>query len=483
MVEFIIFAETKHKLMDNIIFEKTEVREAWNQKILDRITEAEKDCTPFPIGCHQREGVWGIWFKSGDEFLLVNPIELVSSVFVDDEYYLLEYYNRVFDGQKPKGHFYVIVRREDHAYHWKKSHSELAFSESRSYTYNEYQNKTNNAINALYQAWIKNEPVAYDEKSDVTLEALEMCKKQMEIKAVLPSNYVLMNASVQEEDFHFHPVDDKWNEDYSIGIGNREYKTFLTNWDNDLERIRHQLEAFIYERKAELKLSFDMSDTVVIFKKESVLEQINETKDGYGYKYKDYALVEVHPNEFVNKPVLKGYCNEKEAIRTMYEGLLLHAMRLPFEKKQQYDNPPRMAAYNKIKSPLIEAFLKDEHCGDEAYSIRQVHVKHILTIDPDIMQLLYDEEGVTREELESAYDKDGKSIKVEDLLEWQKEIEPIVIASETGETYEKDWADYHLRGLDLAKQLRERLSTDFDLWYDCPFEDKSGTLKKCRLVV
>ena len=105
MMEFLIFAETKHKLMDNIIFEKKEVREAWNQKVLDRIAEFEKNCTPFPIGCYQREGVWGIWFQSGDEFLLVNPIELVSSVFADDEYYLLEYYNREHDGQKPKGHY------------------------------------------------------------------------------------------------------------------------------------------------------------------------------------------------------------------------------------------------------------------------------------------------------------------------------------------------------------------------------------------
>lgn len=480
MVEFLIFAETKHKLMDNIIFEKKEVREAWNQKVLDRIAAAEKDCTPFPIGCYQYEGVWGIWFQSGDEFLLVNPIELVSSVFADDEYYLLEYYKKEHEGQKPKGHYYVIVHREDHAYHWKMAHSELAFSESHSYTFNEYQNKTNNAINALYQAWSKNEPVAYDEKSDVTLEALEICKKQVEIKAVLPSKYVLMNASVQEEPFHFQP-DDKWNGKYAIGIGNRQYKTILTDWDNDLERIRHQLETYVYERKAELTLSFDMSDTIVIFKKESVLDQINETTDGYGYKYKDYALVEVHPNEFVNKPVLKGYCNEKEAIRTMYEGLMLHAMRLPLEKKQQFDNPPLMVAYNKIKSPLIEAFLKDEHCGDEAYSIRQVHVEHVLTICPDYDQLYIDEEKISGD-LDELYDKEGKPIQMDELVEWQQEINPIIVASATGDDYSKDWPDYHKRGWALSKQLRERLTTDFDLWYDCPWEDKSGTVKKKHLV-
>ena len=70
-----------------------------------------------------------------------------------------------------------------------------------------------------------------------------------------------------------------------------------------------------------------------------------------------------------------------------------------------------------------------------------------------------------------------------ELLEWHKEIEPIVIASETGSEYKKDWADYHKRGLELAKQLREKLSTDFDLWYTAPWEDKSGTIKRPRLII
>ena len=82
----------------DVLYEKNDVRDAWNQKVLNKIAEAEKSCTPFPVSCQQREGVWGIWLESGDEFLLVNPIELVSSVFADDVYYLLEYYNKEFDG-------------------------------------------------------------------------------------------------------------------------------------------------------------------------------------------------------------------------------------------------------------------------------------------------------------------------------------------------------------------------------------------------
>ena len=63
-----------------------------------------------------------------------------------------------------------------------------------------------------------------------------------------------------------------------------------------------------------------------------------------------------------------------------------------------------------------------------------------------------------------------------ELYEWQQEIEPIVIASETDDPYEKDWKDYHRQGLEIAHKLCKLLSSDFDLWYKAPFEDKSRTI-------
>lgn len=77
---------------------------------------------------------------------------------------------------------------------------------------------------------------------------------------------------------------------------------------------------------------------------------------------------------------------------------------------------------------------------------------------------------------ESIYDKDGNPIVMPELYEWQKEIEAIIIASETGEPYEKDWEDYHRRGIEIAHKLRKVLSTDFDLLYEAPYEDKSETI-------
>lgn len=407
---------------------------------------------------------------------------MVSSVFFNDNYYLLEYYNKEFDGEKTKGCFVVDIRCEYHAFHWRLLNSTHATSVLRSFTIKEYLEKTEAVVDKLFEVWSKNEPVAY-KKFDVDLEAIELCKKQMIIAAVKPSNYILTNDLVQEERFYFNIVNDNNYGNYCIGIGDRQYRTWLTDWDNDLESKRHQLETYIYEREATLKLSFDTSETIVVIKHKSVLDQIEKKGEGRGYKYKDYVLVEVRPNDFEHKPILKGYCDEKETIRTLYEGLLRHTMQYPNELKRPYDDVTKIVAYNKIKSPLIESFLRGDTKSENSYSLRQVNVKHILTIDPDVMKLFHDEEQISYDSFENLYDKHGQPIKLDDFLKWQKEIEPIVINSATGKEYEKDWDDYHKRGMALAKQLREKLSTDFDFWYTAPREDKSGTVPKLQLII
>lgn len=83
---------------------------------------------------------------------------------------------------------------------------------------------------------------------------------------------------------------------------------------------------------------------------------------------------------------------------------------------------------------------------------------------------------------EEICDLDGKPIIMPELYEWQREIEPIVIASECGEPYEKDWVDYHRRGLEIAHRLRKLLSSDYELWYEAPFEDQSGIIS-CRMLI
>ena len=119
-------------------------------------------------------------------------------------------------------------------------------------------------------------------------------------------------------------------------------------------------------------------------------------------------------------------------------------------------------------------------------------LKKTVVIRPDLEELGYSlSEDIPsfsiapdgRIDSESIYDKNGNPIVMPELYEWQKEIEPIVNAAECCEPYEKDWADYHRRGLEIAHKLRKALSTDFDLLYEAPLEDKSRTIRQKMLIL
>ena len=99
--------------------------------------------------------------------------------------------------------------------------------------------------------------------------------------------------------------------------------------------------------------------------------------------------------------------------------------------------------------------------------------KQIITICPDYDFYLTDGEDVAVG-LEELKDKDGRPICLPALDAWAEEMKPVVLASELGQPYDKDWHEYHERGLRLAHQLRRMLSEDYELWYEVPFEDNSG---------
>ncbi len=469
--------------MFNILFEKKSSREERNNRYLAEINEVEKCCTPLTLGCYAINGWWGIWLSVDDETLLVNPTELISSILKDDQYYFFEEPKDECNLKKYPGLFYVDVRREEHVFSWTFENVVLFKTGNRTFTFEEYLSKITSAVACLEQVWKEGKQIAY-KPFDVSLEAVEICNLQLQIKCTLPSHFTLRAKNVIVESFHFLPIEDEFFEHYSVGIGKRGYKTWLSHWDSNFEQIRHQLECVAFESEASVHLSFDMSDTIITFRYVSVLNEVNQVDTGITYNYKYYMTVEIEPNEFVHMPVLKGYCENKEPIKTFYEGLLKYALSHPVKEDKYGDEdvPPRMIAYNKFKSPIIENYLKGVITKNNEYAIRQVIVKHVLRIEPDYDVLFFDEEDVAWEDLDDLYDKQGKPIEMPELIEWQREIHHIVIASETGEPYEKDWAEYHRRGLELAHQLRERLSTEFDLWYSAPFEDKSGIIPERILI-
>lgn len=462
------------------IWTKKECVEKDNQEVLNMIAAEEATCYDFSISCQQRQGVWGIWFNDEDDYLLVAPLDLINSIYEDDDYYMLEEY--VKDGTpKPEGHYVVVAHKWEHCFSWRILHTHSNGMRQFQFTYKDYIGKIKSCIQKLFDVLIAGETVAYG-KLDVNYENIEMCKKQLDVTGFVPSHYQLKTRDIYLESFVFLPQ--KHIEQYEIGIGDRSYKTWLTLWDNDMEKIRHQFESYIYDKKAAIELYFDGLPTTLKLNHHRILDKHEDTGDGYRYSYKDYILVEIIPNGFAYMPIIKGYCDEKETIRTLYEGLLFMANMHPKEGKEapEDDMPSKLVAYNRYKSPIIESFLKREEYKPNIYKIRQVHIDEILLIDPDVCSYIWDKEGAGGS-VDCYDDKDGNPIEMEELDKWAYEIEVIVIASETGEPYEKDWEDYHRRGIALAHKLREKLPASTDLWYCAPYEDKSNTIKHPILII
>jgi len=462
------------------IWSKDGYIEKENQEARNMIASEEATCQEFPISCRERKGVWGIWFGLGKVLILINPIDLVNSIYKDDIYYLLDIYVEE-EEKKSEGYYKVAINKWNYCYSWRIYHTHSQKMMQMQFTYEDYLDTIKKCVKELYKAYLSDKVVAY-KKFDVELESVMMCHRQVIVPGVTPSHYRLMTEHVVQEEFVFIP-DEKHLEGYTIGIGDRSYHTWFTHWDSDMELIRHQLESYAYSREAKIILNFDMDETIIKVRHISVLDEITKAGDGYAYKYKDYDLVEIIPNGFVKMPILKGYCKEKQVIGRLYEGLLDIARRHPADgKESSYDDTPsREVAYNRYKSPILESYLKGIQREQNTYMLRQAIVKQIVRICPDYNEYLWDDEDAAMG-LNEMYDIKGNPIQMPELDAWAQEMAPIVVASETGQEYEKDWVDYHKRGIDLAHQLRELLSPDFDLWYEAPFEDKSDIIMRRRLI-
>ncbi len=440
-------------------------------KVQQELILAERQCVSFPLICREYDGKWGIWVFINQTWMLICPIDLVSSLYEECEIYIT-----LSDSEDVE--YNITINKSEYTFIWRVMCAERSYYEEFHYSFTHYFLQIKNSIKHLCDLVRDGHSIA---EQMVGLDNLEVCCKQLEIEALQPSAYNVEASKITTERFVFTPCK---KGRYKIGIGNRTYETFMSDWDNDYDKIRHQFECLVYSDKTDIELTFDTSDTVLRIERVSVVDGIEKREKGYAYKYKEFALVKILPNGWVWYPIIAGYCDYKEMVRSLYEGLLSFALDKSSEKQSHNDISLRMEMYNAFKSPLIERHI------NKTYLEQKPLVKHILQICPD-----YDSFG---EDLATGYNisidnsgeledglrnKKGEKIVMPELAKWQREIHPIVIAFETSEPYEKYWADYHRRGLGLAHQLREQLSDDCDLWYTAPFEDKSGTIKRSVLVM
>lgn len=165
----------------------------------------------------------------------------------------------------------------------------------------------------------------------------------------IPRNYSqLFSADVRVEDFTFKFVDDyDVYTGFVIGFGNRIYCSCLSDWSNDLEVIRHQIEGMVLHQSAEVQIFMEDSPNTISIKRI------------YTHDSADSSCVKVTftPDEFVGGPILCGYCDRYQVVESLYIAFLNLALTFPSESND--GTPTKQEAYNMLKSPIIERFCSD----------------------------------------------------------------------------------------------------------------------------
>lgn len=467
-----------YEIVMETIFERKEFFDKNYNELANRMEAVEKLCTICNVECAQVNGKWGIGLKVNDSFMLIDPIDLVSSIYKSECWLSLR-------GEENIGTFIVECRKEEFCYEWLLTHTMLKKAGCRFFTFTEYQSKITEAINKLYQKFLDGSEIVY-EPIDADKESVELCVKQLAIKWAQPSNFRRQSSEITVDKFYFNPG--KEAEKYFIGLSDRGFQSWITDWDNDYDEIRHRLENYVYRREATIRLGFDMSDTIITFNHKSVLKSVEESFGGYGFRYDDRCLVSIETDDIGKAPVLKGYCEERPTIRTFYEGLLLMCLNYMEDPDGYIYDIRAIDGYNKMKSPIIEQWLKKENRDYNSPIKRQTVVDKIWIINPEydvcVEEISSDRVllDVVDDIFEDVVDANGNAIVIPSFSAWAKEISEIIIKSETGKEYTFDWEDYHKRGLELAKQLRSKLPSNIDLWYSAPFEDKSLTIPRPILI-
>lgn len=245
------------------------------------------------------------------------------------------------------------------------------------YYYEEYPRElyVNSAIDSLQKLC---EAVIRGGKSDYRSFELNAAKQMLAgLKSlIIPKNYCpLSKDEITIERFSFDFIDPySCDTDYIMRIGNRVYRSALSDWTTDFDAIRLEIENYVltYCYK-DIELYFEDSPTILRLRKNS--------KDK-----KEIVNVTIFPNSFIHEPIVFGWCDSRQLISALYIGLL----GLCIWETDWFENDWtgewkdfRLATYNKLQSCVIENYIKGIPKDDYKYYPRQRVVDSVEAMKED----------------------------------------------------------------------------------------------------
>ena len=442
------------------------------------------------------KGVYAIRVIVKDVEYIVEPYQIFNAIYSKKRYFLLYLNEEEYCANKATLRADTEIKNDNVI--WRISSANKPFVGSNIFALTNYVNDIENVLEELLEVIKRGVPVIYNSKRNfyykynLQSEVSGMCEQIRNTKQMLLLHFPRYR-NVNIEEFSFGFIEEySCDTDYEITLGSRKLRSALSEWSNELERIRYMIEGLVYNRYAEIKICFEDEPTTIFFSESDVRTDDNTFSNDDIYKILKVTVV---PNSFVKGPILHGYCRREQAVKALYQGLLKLAMRYSkwVDKEWEYDflrwDEYKFVLYNKLKSPIIEDYINKIRVEEYSFRSRQWEIKRIFTISPDCSSImLLDDEGCAypcdEDTLEFCIDKDENyvTINIPGIYQWQQEFECATDFAETTTKDGFDWCDWHKRGIELAKQLRAKLPKSCDLWYGAPYEDKSGTIKEKFLV-
>ncbi len=243
------------------------------------------------------------------------------------------------------------------------------------------------ALDGLCESTIKGEPSAYKEFEKYTAEQMKIGLESLTIPS---SYYQIMEDEITIERFTFNFVEPyKCDTHFEITIGNRKYESNLSDWSNDFNRIRSEIEKSIltYYDNSVINLCYEDSPTIIRLKRIHLFDSKYRATD------KDITRVTIVPDEFNKSPNIYGWCDSRQLISSLYLGLLSISINETdwFDQKYYGDwETFRLASYNKLQSCVIENFIRGIKEDDYTFFPRQRVIDSVSAMLEDYKNLKQD---------------------------------------------------------------------------------------------
>ena len=328
----------------------------------------------------------------------------------------------------------------------------------------------------LYDALSRNCETIY--QGHVCTDTMKIFMKELELALFISKNKYqrLDTVATNAQKLTFYCSYDDLDLTYTLTLGDVSLTSYISDWTTDLTQLRKDL-----EMGKTIRLYFEDSPTTISFPNSSD-EDVPCSKEK--------EVVEITSNEFCNGIVLLGICYRSQVIQAIYEGLLSMA-RFEFKCEDgegPWNDMDNMTFYNKLKSPLIERIIKCEWIDNEEVEIRQVIIRHIITISPHPNYVYKDEKNHCGNFFKAGkvvvdFNDTGKIVAdIPGFEQWYDSYVEAVANRIDNATSYFDLVKWEELGLQYLKQLRRKLPDTIDLWYEPTSEIQSKQNVRAILV-